>query len=73
MSKNQINPKKLLLSKWTSVSPQQKEKHFLVTKLIRDEEDTIIECILEAVINKNQYTLSWQALSSSENWLQGWK
>ncbi|MGO3738656.1 TIGR02450 family Trp-rich protein [Marinomonas foliarum] len=70
---NQINPNKLLLSKWTSTSPQQKEKHFIVTKLIRDEENVVIECVLEAVINKNQYQLPWQSLTSSEDWLQGWK
>jgi tryptophan-rich hypothetical protein len=70
---NQINPNKLLLSKWTSTSPQQKEKHFIVTTLIRDEENVVIECILEAVINKNQYKLPWQSLTSSEDWLQGWK
>ena len=73
MSKNQINPNKLLLSKWTSVSPQQKEKHFIVTKLIRDEQDTIIECVVEAVINKSQYLLPWQTLLLKEDWLQGWK
>ena len=70
---HQINPNKLLLSKWTSTSPKQKEKHFIVTKLIRDEENIVIECILEAVINKNQYQLPWQSLTSSEDWLQGWK
>ncbi|QUX93004.1 TIGR02450 family Trp-rich protein [Marinomonas sp. A3A] len=70
---HQINPNKLLLSKWTSTSPQQKEKHFIVTKLIKDDNDIVIECVLEAVINKNQYSLPWQALTSPEKWLQGWK
>ncbi|MGO2236033.1 TIGR02450 family Trp-rich protein [Marinomonas sp. UCMA 3892] len=73
MAINQINPNKLLLSKWTSTSPQQKEKHFIVTKLIRDEENMVVECVLEAVINKNQYCLPWQTLASPDNWLQGWK
>ncbi|MDP5056641.1 MAG: TIGR02450 family Trp-rich protein [Marinomonas hwangdonensis] len=70
---NKINPNKLLLSKWTSTSPQQKEKHFIVTQLIRDEEDTVIECVLEAVINKKQYTFPWQKLTSREDWQHGWK
>ncbi|UTW00225.1 TIGR02450 family Trp-rich protein [Marinomonas rhizomae] len=70
---HQINPNKLLLSKWTSTSPQQKEKHFIVTKLIRDEDDIVVECVLEAVINKNQYYLPWQTLASPDDWLQGWK
>ena len=70
---NRINPNKLLLSKWTSTSPQQKEKHFIVTTLIRDEENIVTECIIEAIINKSQYQLPWQSLTSSKNWLQGWK
>ena len=38
-SKNhhQLNPQKLRLSKWTAVNPQEKEKHFLVTKVIDPE------------------------------------
>ncbi|AEF53597.1 TIGR02450 family Trp-rich protein [Marinomonas posidonica] len=73
MPKHQINPNKLLLSKWTSNSPQQREKHFIVTKLIHDEDDKVIECVLEAVINHQQYRLPWQSLCSTERWQQGWK
>jgi hypothetical protein len=32
-----LNPQKLRLSKWTAVNPQEKEKHFLVTKVINPE------------------------------------
>ncbi|PHX31168.1 hypothetical protein AO354_03220 [Pseudomonas syringae pv. syringae] len=35
---NQINPRKLLLSKWTAATPLNREKHFLVTELFKDEE-----------------------------------
>lgn len=73
MPTHRLNPNKLLLSKWTSTSPQQKEKHFLVTQLIRNEEDVVIDCIVEAVINRNQYQLPWQNLTSSTDWQQGWK
>jgi hypothetical protein len=31
---NALSPKKLLHSKWTAVEPRNKEKHFLVTKVI---------------------------------------
>ncbi len=31
--KNSINPQKLLLSKWTSVTIIEKEKHFIVSKV----------------------------------------
>ena len=30
---NQINPKKLLNSKWTKVLPTNNEKHFLISKV----------------------------------------
>lgn len=30
---HQINPKKLLHSKWTAVKPENKEKHFMVTEM----------------------------------------
>ena len=32
-----LNPKKLLLSKWTTVTPHDKEKHFIVTGVIEPE------------------------------------
>ena len=34
---NALSPKKLLHTKWTAVSPLNKEKHFLVTKVIEPE------------------------------------
>ena len=69
---NQINPNKLLLSKWTAVKSKQKERHFIVTKLIRAENEEIIACELEAVINKNIYEMDWQILKDSSCWLIGW-
>ena len=40
---NRINPRKLLLSKWTAAQPKHREKHFLVTQLFCDEEGTVLE------------------------------
>jgi membrane-bound lytic murein transglycosylase B len=34
---NPLNPKKLLLTKWTAVKPLAKQKHFLVNKVIQPE------------------------------------
>ena len=34
---NPVNPKKLLLTKWTAVKPVAKQKHFLVSKVIQPE------------------------------------
>ena len=73
MNINRINPNKLLLSKWTAVEPKQKERHFIVTKLIRAENKDIIACELEAVINKHVYETDWHALKDSSFWLMGWR
>jgi tryptophan-rich hypothetical protein len=70
---NKINPNKLLRSKWTAVKPEKKELHFIVTKLIRNEDEVVIACELEAVINKNAYKIDWQLLKDTEQWLMGWK
>jgi tryptophan-rich hypothetical protein len=69
---NRINPGKLLLSKWTAVHPHGKERHFLVTRLIRDEDDVIIACELEAVISKNSYEMDWRKLKDDKYWKTGW-
>ena len=69
---NRINPNKLLLSKWTAVEPRQKERHFIVTKLIHAENEEIIACELEAVINNNFYEMDWKELKGSSCWLMGW-
>ena len=70
---NRINPEKLLLSKWTSVHVVEKQRHFIVVKLIRASDQTIIACELEAVINKNVYQVDWQELKDSTLWIMGWK
>ncbi|AVX91037.1 TIGR02450 family Trp-rich protein [Pseudomonas sp. VE 196-7] len=70
---NRINPQKLLLSKWTAAHPQNREKHFLVTELFRDEEGTVLEIELQAVLTQRSERLDWQRLKMSTEWLQGWK
>lgn len=70
---NQINPKKLLHSKWTAVTPLKKEKHFLVTEIEFDEEGKVILCVLEAVISKRSESIEWEILKDKAKWLQGWK
>ena len=34
---NPLNPKKLLLTKWTAVKPVAKQKHFLISRVIEPE------------------------------------
>ena len=70
---NRINPEKLLMSKWTATHPERRERHFIVTKLIRDTNETVIGCVLEAVIDKNTYELNWHELKDASRWLTGWK
>ena len=70
---NRINPRKLLLSKWTAAQPQNREKHFLVTELFRDEEGTVLEVELQAVLTKRAERLDWQTLQNHAEGLQGWK
>ncbi len=75
-SKNhhQLNPQKLRLSKWTAVNPQEKEKHFLVTKVIDPEQPKhlIESVVMEAVLTKRSFTMKWEGLSDSTKWVQGW-
>ncbi|MBK3508749.1 MULTISPECIES: TIGR02450 family Trp-rich protein [Pseudomonas] len=70
---NRINPAKLLLSKWTAARPRNKEKHFLVTELFRDEEGTVLEIELQAVMTRRAERLAWQTLQNAEDWRIGWK
>jgi len=43
-----------------------------VSELIKNEDDEIIACSLEAVINKNVYEMDWAELKNKEIWLMGW-
>jgi tryptophan-rich hypothetical protein len=71
---NPLNPKKLLLTKWTAVKPIHKRKHFLVSKvIIPDLPEMPIEFVeLEAVFDKSVQVISWRDLKETEIWLQGW-
>ena len=69
---NQINPKKLMLSKWTAVNPQNKEKHFIVSKVKFDDENNISQCLLEAVMSNRETNIDWKELKNSTQWKQGW-
>lgn len=70
---NQINPKKLLNSKWTAVKPKNKEKHFIVSEIEFDEDDSLLSCFIEAVMTKRLVLINWQELKNSSVWLQGWR
>ena len=70
-----LNPKKLLLSKWTAVVPRDKELHFLVSKVIEPAPPgTTIESVeLEAVYSRRVLIVPWRELKDSSQWRQGWQ
>lgn len=70
---NHLNPRKLLLSKWTAARPQNREKHFLVSELFCDEEGTVLQVELQAVLTRRCQRLNWQTLQNDNDWLLGWK
>jgi tryptophan-rich hypothetical protein len=72
--KNPLNPKKLLLSKWTAVSPADKEKHFVVTRVIEPDPPSVrIEWVeIEAVHSGRSSMLRWRELTDGNRWQQGW-
>lgn len=70
---NSINPKKLLNSKWTAVTPTNTEKHFIVTDVEFDEEGLVVLCEIEAVLTKRVASIDWTTLKDAEKWLYGWK
>ncbi|MGA8138841.1 MULTISPECIES: TIGR02450 family Trp-rich protein [Pseudomonas] len=70
---NRINPRKLLLSKWTAARPLNREKHFLVTELFCDEQGTVLEVELQAVMSQRNQRISWTHLQDAETWRMGWQ
>ena len=71
---NPLNPKKLLLTKWTAVTPLAKQKHFLVSKVIQPEVPTDpIEWVeIESVFSKTTQLIAWRDLQNDTVWRQGW-
>ena len=69
-----LNPEKLQLSKWTAVNPRDREKHFLVTRVIHSKSPAtpIQQVVLEAVLTHRRITLDWTELADKQKWLQGW-
>lgn len=73
-AKNPLSPKKLLLSKWTAVTPRNKERHFLVTRVVLPDVPTQrIELVeLEAVHSRRSMLLPWRELMDAGVWRRGW-
>ena len=71
---NPLNPKKLLLTKWTAVKPVAKQKHFLVSRVIQPDDPTAsIDLVeIEAVFSKATQVIAWRELQDYSVWRQGW-
>jgi tryptophan-rich hypothetical protein len=71
---NPLNPKKLLLTKWTAVKPVAKQKHFLISRVIQPElpTDPIVSMEIEAVFLKAVQVIPWRQLQDNSIWRQGW-
>jgi tryptophan-rich hypothetical protein len=72
---NAVHPKKLLLSKWTAVAPQDREKHFLVSALVLPEvpEAALQWVEIEAVHSGRTRRIPWRELRDATRWQQGWR
>ena len=59
---NPLNPKKLLLTKWTAVKPLAKQKHFLVSRVIQPDlpTDPVVSVEIEAVFSKATQVIAWR-------------
>ncbi|WP_088287303.1 TIGR02450 family Trp-rich protein [Ideonella sp. A 288] len=72
--RNPLSPKKLLLTKWTAAAPRDKEKHFVVVRVVvPDPPATRIDQVeLEAVHSRRIVVLPWRDLTDGRQWRQGW-
>jgi tryptophan-rich hypothetical protein len=69
-----LHPKQLPLSKWTAAQPVDREKHFIVTRLIEPEIPgaPVVEIELQAVHSGRVQRLPWRALADQTVWRRGW-
>ena len=67
---NPLNPKKLLLTKWTAVTPVAKQKHFLVSRVIQPalDEDQIELVEIESVFSNATQIIPWRELQNDSVW-----
>ena len=74
LAMNTLSPKKQLRSKWTAVTPSNKEKHFIVTAVIEDDDPALPPAWIdiEAVHSGVTRRIAWRDLRDGTQWLQGW-
>ncbi len=69
-----LSPKKLLLTKWTAVTPRAREKHFMVVRVIEPELPgaPVQDVEIEAVYTRRTRVLPWRELTDAARWRRGW-
>lgn len=71
---NRLNPRKLLHSKWTATAALDRQKHFVVVKVVFDEEGLAVEeCVIEAVLTRRRRHIDWRELRDASRWRFGWQ
>ncbi len=73
-ARNRVDPRKLLLGKWTAVVPRDREKHFLVVKLLDPDVagGPVTKVQLEAVLSRRVLVVPWRELEDAAVWKRGW-
>ena len=69
---NRLNHKKLLHSKWTAIHPQNKEKHFVLTRIVKDKTGFIIHVEMQSILSKKRRMILRSALEDDNQWHIGW-
>lgn len=72
-AQHRLNPRKLLLSKWTATQPHNREKHFLVSELFCAEDGSVQQIELQAVLSQRCQRLDWRELEDAARWQIGWQ
>jgi tryptophan-rich hypothetical protein len=69
-----LSPKKLLDTKWTAVQPVDREKHFVVSKVLEPEPpgSPVVSVEIEAVHSKRARIIAWRELTDAARWRRGW-
>ena len=70
---NQVNPKKVLDSKWTALLPKNREKHFVITRCSYSAPNKLDKVFLQAVLTGAVYEIAWRDLKDSNVWRIGWQ
>ena len=71
---NTLSPKKLCHTKWTAVEPMNKEKHFLVTRIVEPVPpgSPVVSVEIEAVHSGRTQLIAWRELKDAARWRRGW-